>query len=286
MGEAPEPPGKRPAELDPAEIDHRPPLADRRQVPRVLVSESRRRGLAGEPRPDHFRDIGAFLLGGWRDAGDGPAVGPQDEGGVADGENLGTSRDGEVRLDLEPAGAIGRRVEPLRRRRRLHARRPDDCRRRQGLAAINDTLARAFRDRMAKLDLDPQRFERTLGVFRRLLPERGQRARPRFDQHDPRLSGVDVAEVGGKSGAREFGDRSGKLDPRRASADDDEGHESRALQLAGLALRPLEGEENAASDRCRVFERLQARRERLPVVMAEIGVPRAGRHHQRIEVDD
>ena len=38
--------------------------------------------------------------------------------------------------------------------------------------------------------------------------------------------------------------------------------------------------------RCRVLERLQARRERLPVVMAEIGVPGAGRQHQRIEVDE
>ena len=52
-----------------------------------------------------------------------------------------------------------------------------------------------------------------------------------------------------------------------------------------LALRPLEGEQNAAPDGGRVFERLQARRERLPIVMAEIGVPGAGRQHQRIEVD-
>ena len=52
-----------------------------------------------------------------------------------------------------------------------------------------------------------------------------------------------------------------------------------------LALRPLEGEQNAAPDGGRVFERLQARRERLPIIMAEIGVSRAGRQHQRIEVD-
>ena len=53
-----------------------------------------------------------------------------------------------------------------------------------------------------------------------------------------------------------------------------------------LALRPLEGEQDAAPDGGRVFERFQARRERLPVVMAERGVPRAGRQHQRIEVDN
>ena len=47
----------------------------------------------------------------------------------------------------------------------------------------------------------------------------------------------------------------------------------------GLAFRPLEGEQNAAPDGCRVFEGLQARREGLPIVVTEIGVPR--RPHRR-----
>ena len=73
-----------------------------------------------------------------------------------------------------------------------------------------------------------------------------------------------------------------KLDPRRVCADDDKGHERRELLLVDLALRRLEGEENAAPYGGRVLERLQARRERLPGVMAEIGVPRAGRQHERV----
>ena len=36
--------------------------------------------------------------------------------------------------------------------------------------------------------------------------------------------------------------------------------------------------------RRRVLERLETRRERFPSVMAEIGVPRAGREHERIVV--
>jgi hypothetical protein len=90
VGEAPEPPGKRSAQLDPAEIDHRAPLADRRQVAGVLVAERRRRGLTGKPRPYRLRDIGALLLGGRRDARNGPSVRADDDRRIADREDLVT----------------------------------------------------------------------------------------------------------------------------------------------------------------------------------------------------
>ena len=99
------------------------------------------------------------------------------------------------------------------------------------------------------------------------------------------LSCVDVAEVRGQGGARQFDDRPGELDPGRAGADNDEGEQRRPPCLIALALRLLEGDQNAAPDGGRVFERLQSRRERLPIIMAEIGVTRAGRQHQRIVVE-
>src|SRR5262249_27819518 len=68
----------------------------------------------------------------------------------------------------------------------------------------------------------------------------------------------------------------------RPGADNDEGHERRPLLRVWLALRLFEGEEDAAANGRRVLERLQARRERLPIVMAEIGVARAGRQNERV----
>jgi hypothetical protein len=44
----------------------------------------------------------------------------------------------------------------------------------------------------------------------------------------------------------------------------------------------MSGEQNAAADGRRVFEGLQARGEGLLIVVAEIGVPRAGRQDERI----
>src|SRR5277367_6158125 len=69
VGEAPEPPGERALELDPAEVDHRAPLADRGEVASMLIMEGRRRGRAAEPGSDDLGDIGALLLGGGSDAG-------------------------------------------------------------------------------------------------------------------------------------------------------------------------------------------------------------------------
>jgi hypothetical protein len=53
----------------------------------------------------------------------------------------------------------------------------------------------------------------------------------------------------------------------------------------GLALGALEGDEDATSERGGVFQRFQAGRERLPFVVAEIGVTRAGGEHQRVVGD-
>ena len=94
--------------------------------------------------------------------------------------------------------------------------------------------------------------------------------------------GVDVAEVGRQRVLRQFGDGAGEFDAGRTGADDDEGQKRRAPLRIALALGALEGHQNAPPQRGGVLQRLQARRERLPFVMAEIGVPRAGGEHQRV----
>ena len=50
----------------------------------------------------------------------------------------------------------------------------------------------------------------------------------------------------------------------------------------GLALGALEREQDAPAQRGGVLQRLQAGRERLPFVVAEIGVPRAGGEDERV----
>ena len=89
-----------------------------------------------------------------------------------------------------------------------------------------------------------------------------------------------------KSGAqrvlRQLGDGAGEFDAGRTGADDDEGQKRRAPLRIGLALGAFEGHQNTPPQRGGVFQRLQAGRERLPFVVAEIGVTGAGGENERV----
>ena len=91
-----------------------------------------------------------------------------------------------------------------------------------------------------------------------------------------------LRKSGGKRVLRQFGDGAGKLHAGRSRADDDEGQQRRAPLRIAFALGVLEGDQDAAPQRGGVLQRLQPGRERLPFVMAEIGVAGAGGEHQRV----
>src|SRR5262249_59248427 len=110
---------------------------------------------------------------------------------------------------------------------------------------------------------------------------RDLRAKPRkpawsrLDQHDARLTRVDVAEVLWQRELRQFGDGAGELDAGRARADDGKGEQRLAPLGIAFAFGTLEGDQDAAAQRGGVFQGLEAGRERLPFVMTEIGVVHA-----------
>jgi len=85
--------------------------------------------------------------------------------------------------------------------------------------------------------------------------------------------------------AGDLGDRACHLDAGRARPDDHEGELARTLGHVLGELRALKGQKNAAADAGRVLDALQARRKLCPLVMAEIGVRRAGRDHEMIVGD-
>ena len=76
--------------------------------------------------------------------------------------------------------------------------------------------------------------------------------------------------------APDLGHRAGHLDAGRAAADDDEGQPGVPADRVGLALGALERQQHAAADLQRVLEALEPGRERLPLVVAEVGVAGAG----------
>ena len=137
----------------------------------------------------------------------------------------------------------------------------------------------------AEPHLDAELFERELRGLRQRGLERREQARRRLDQDDARAARIDGAEVLGERAVRQLRDGAGHLDAGRAAADDDEIQQPRALGGIGLGLGLLEGEQDAAAHVGRVVDGLEAGRGRGPVVMAEIGVLRAGREDQVVEGD-
>ncbi len=127
-----------------------------------------------------------------------------------------------------------------------------------------------------------QRLPGIVGKFRR---EIGKDAVAGLDQHHARLARVDVAELAAQRVAREFGNGAGQFHAGRPAADDRQRQQRLALLRIGFPLGLLEGQQDAPPNGGGVLERLQPGRERLPFVMAEIGVAGAGGEHQRVVGD-
>src|SRR5258706_5620722 len=113
---APDPPGKRPAQLDAAEIDDGQPLSDRGQAAGMSVTEIGNVGVAAQASPNDRRDVASLLFCSWRDARDWLSVWAGDRHRIADGEDLRMARNCEIWQDQEPPGAVGWCPEPFRGR--------------------------------------------------------------------------------------------------------------------------------------------------------------------------
>ena len=105
MGEAPHPVTQQAGKLQPAEVDDGRMSSDGRDVAQVAVVE-RLDGVPVEPRPDGQRRIPAGLLRRVADAGHGFAVRLQVAHRIADDEDIRAARHSQVRVDLDPPGAI------------------------------------------------------------------------------------------------------------------------------------------------------------------------------------
>src|SRR5690606_26883331 len=101
--------------------------------------------------------------------------------------------------------------------------------------------------------------------------ERRENARARFDEDHARLSRIDAVEVARQRVAAHFTDRTRELDPGRPSTHDDEREQPAPRIPVVLALSGLERLEHTSTDLGGLRQALQARRKRLPMLVAEIG---------------
>ena len=115
--------------------------------------------------------------------------------------------------------------------------------------------------------------------------ETGKDALIALHQNDAGARRIDVPEILREGVARDLGDRSRHFHTGRSATDDDEGHRGGLRCFVGDFLRVFEGQQQTPPDFHGVLETLQARREFLPFVMSEIGMPCSRREDEIIVAD-
>ena len=280
MHQAPEPPGQRAGQLDPAEIGNRRLAADGRQASGMAVPKRVGRPASGQPGLDHLGGVLAALLGSRRQPRHRLALPAFAQRRIADDEDLRLARHGQVGADLNAAGPVVIGRQPFGGRRCEDARRPEHRARRHPVAADLHPGRVDVLDPRPGSDLDAQVAQRPLGLRRQPLGERRQQPGRRLDQQHPRVGRIDVAELPLHPLPRQFGDGAGQLDTGRPAADDDERHVLfLEIRIVGV-LGALESDQQPAADRRRILDLLEAGGQILPLVAAEIAVPRAGGENQ------
>src|ERR1700693_5856570 len=106
--------------------------------------------------------------------------------------------------------------------------------------------------------------------------------RTAFAEVNASAAGIDGAEIVREGVTADFGEGSGEFDSGGACAYDHEVQRIVTFAGSGTPFGEFEGEQNAAADFERVLDGLEAGRERLPLVVAEVGVAGAGGDNERV----
>ena len=285
MDEEPHHPSGKAAEAQPADAHDRLEPPDGGGTAEVAVLEGDC-AAALEPPFDRVGSVQAALHGDLADARQVVEVRH-----VADGEHLGVTGQGQIGEHLDPPGAVGLRSggvgQHAGERGRLDASRPD-----RG-AALDAALLPLGRlgvdperidahDAAAHAQLDAHLLELLGRPLAQAVAEVGQRLLAAVDQEDTDGGRVDVPEVAGQAAGGQLADLPGQLHAGRPAAHDGEGHEEALLGRVGPRLGDLEGAEDPPPQLQGVVDGLHPRCDHGELVVAEVGLARAGRHDQAV----
>src|ERR1700726_488465 len=99
--------------MNPAEINHRGLASDGGKIGVAAIAEWLGPHCAAQPGFDQITDIAPLLLGDRRDAREWLAIGIDGQRSIADCENLGIARHGEVGIDKNPTDTVAFGSDPI-----------------------------------------------------------------------------------------------------------------------------------------------------------------------------
>ncbi len=211
---------------------------------------------------------------------------------IADDEDVRVPLDGEVGLHDYPSGAVGFGSvglfgDHLAQRAGRDAGRPHLARAIDpAFAAVllldRDAFVVDRRHHRVELDLDVHLLQPSLRLEAQLGAHGRQHGGRGVEQDHPALAGRDGPKCPGQGALGQLDDLAGQLDTGGSGPDHDEGEPPLALGMVGGDLGRLERAEDAAAQLQRVIDGLHAGGVGGELVVAEVGLLRAGGHDEAV----
>ena len=192
---------------------------------------------------------------------------------------------GQIFVHDDAARLVDRNAHRFSNKRSHVARRPNLHPARNEFVADLQSGVGQIRRVNAGAHFDAELFQLLHRARGQVFRKTGKDALLALHQNHARTGRIDVPEILLERVARDLGNRSRHFHAGRTATDDDEGHRGRLGGFVRDFFRVFEGQQKTPADFHRVLEALQARREFLPFVMSEIGMPRAGREDEIIVGD-
>ena len=282
VDEEPDEPGDEAGNMNAENVGDGGGAADDGHVAFVEIFEGRK-SAAGETGLDDFAGVAAALDGDLSDTGERVAFFVVRDCEITEYENFGVVGDGEIRIDLEAAAAIGFGGETFRNFAGEgsggDAAGPEDGAGGEGAGGfavlVADAIGTDIGNQGAKHNFDAEIFKEFFCFCGKVLGIGRENARAAFHENDARILGADAAEIVLQGVIGDFGDGAGELETGGASADNDEGEPGAFLGFGFGTLGALECVEEFVAHAGGFFDGLEAGSVFAPVIVAVVGGLRA-----------
>jgi hypothetical protein len=284
MDEEPDEPGEKTGDVQTENVGDGSGAADDGHVALIEIAEGRNRLLPVQARPDGFCGVVSALNGDLSDAGERLAVLVEREGQIADNENIGIVRNGEIGKHLDAAAAIGLSVSAFGNFAAEvvggNAAGPEYSASGQlgvfAVVGVANAVGIDIVDHGVFENFDAKTRDEFFRFGGKIFRVGGEDARSAIQKNDAGFGGIDVAKIMAKSLASNFREGAGKFEASGASADDDKGEPGAGFGFRAGTFRTFESVEEFVANGGGFLNGLEAGSEGAPGVVAVVGSLRTG----------
>ena len=178
----------------------------------------------------------------------------------------------KIRLDQHSPCSVGGSAQRFAQRRSGNSCRPQHHGCRNDLVSDTNFAFANIGDHRVYSHFDAKLVQLAERALLKVRRKRRQHSGPAFNQQNACLRRINVLVLGTERHARDLAHRPGQFNSGRAAANHDEVQRQVRARQQRLALGQFVSQQDAAPHLQRIFEGLQSGRQRLPIIVAKVGV--------------